>query len=90
MHCVSKNDFFGSITIFKNKKSLFLRFTAVWIIHQMDPSPVPFLRRRHQEDTTLLGPDNPHLLSSRWAGGYLFLFKVDYCSLIVGVGDGHR
>ena len=69
MHCVSKNDFFGSITIFKNKKSLFLRFTAVWIIHQMDPSPVPFLRRRHQEDTTLLGPDNPHLLSSRNAGG---------------------
>ena len=45
MHCVSKNDFFGSITIFKNKKSLFLRFTAVWIIHLVDPSPVPFLTR---------------------------------------------
>ena len=42
MHCVSKNDFFGSITIFKNKKSLFLRFTAVWITHLMVALADPF------------------------------------------------
>ena len=30
----------------KSEKSLFLRFTAVWIIHLMDPSPVPFLTRK--------------------------------------------
>ena len=30
----------------RSEKSLFLRFTAVWIIHLMDPSPVPFLTRK--------------------------------------------